>query len=429
MSSHSRKRASTAQPQAHVSAPGLAATRPEHRDPLLQQPSRAGLDLAGDDLAERRPLEQQVATLTRENDRLLEETRRLQAEIDQRAAEQAVISAVQQGLASKLDMQAIIDLVGDKLCEVLGTDSLTVRLYDPQTDLVSFPYMVEEGRRVPMSPMAPSGLSAYILRTCQPLLINENSEARFAELNMPTLPGTQDERALAAVPIMTGGQPVGLISVSNYERENALSESDVRMLMTLAASLSVALENVRLFEQTRGLLAETEQRAGELAVISSVRQALASQLEERAIVDLVGDKLCEVLRTQDLLIRLYDPQTDLVTFPYLLDQGRRLQCAAQPPNYVARQVLTTREPLIVNANMEGFYTQHGSVPLAGTDMEKSAVWVPIIGSGQALGLVSVCDYERENAFAEADIRMLTTIAGSLGVALENVRLLEQRAAC
>jgi GAF domain-containing protein len=46
----------------------------------------------------------------------------------------------------------------------------------------------------------------------------------------------------------------------------------VRLLETLANSMSVALENARLFDETQRLLKETEQRAAELAIINSVQE-------------------------------------------------------------------------------------------------------------------------------------------------------------
>ena len=50
-----------------------------------------------------------------ENARLFDETQRLLKITEERAAELAIINSVQEGLASKLEMQAIYDLVGDKL--------------------------------------------------------------------------------------------------------------------------------------------------------------------------------------------------------------------------------------------------------------------------------------------------------------------------
>ena len=43
---------------------------------------------------------------------------------------------------------------------------------------------------------------------------------------------------------------------------------------------------------------------------------MAAELNFQAIVDLVGDKLREVLRTEDIGIRLTDPKTGLVHFLY-----------------------------------------------------------------------------------------------------------------
>jgi len=49
--------------------------------------------------------------------------------------------------------------------------------------------------------------------------------------------------------MLVGGQVTGILSLQNVDQENAFDESDVRLLQTLAASMSVALENARLWEQ------------------------------------------------------------------------------------------------------------------------------------------------------------------------------------
>ena len=84
--------------------------------------------------------------------------------------------------------------------------------------------------------------------------------------------------------------------LEDYERENAFGESEVRLLTTVAASMGVALENARLFDETQRLFKESEQRAAELAIINSVQEGLAAQLDFQAIVDLVGDKIARDLR-------------------------------------------------------------------------------------------------------------------------------------
>ena len=68
------------------------------------------------------------------------------------------------------------------------------------------------------------------------------------------------------------------------DRENAFPESAVRLLTTLTNSMSVALENARLFEETNRLLEETRQQAAEMATVNTVGQALTAELELEALI-------------------------------------------------------------------------------------------------------------------------------------------------
>ncbi|MFX8137512.1 hypothetical protein ABTL00_19995, partial [Acinetobacter baumannii] len=71
-------------------------------------------------------------------------------------------------------------------------------------------------------------------------------------------------------------------------------EADVRLLQTLASSMSVAMENARLFDETQRLLKETEARNAELALINTVQRALAGELNLQAVYDAVGEQLRQV---------------------------------------------------------------------------------------------------------------------------------------
>jgi GAF domain-containing protein len=62
-------------------------------------------------------------------------------------------------------------------------------------------------------------------------------------------------------------------------------------------------------------------------------------------------------------------------------------------------------------------------------MAKCVVWVPIIGSDRVLGAVQLENHEREHAFGESEVRLLQTVAASMGVALENARLFDETQRC
>src|SRR5258706_14909009 len=98
--------------------------------------------------------------------------------------------------------------------------------------------------------------------------------------------------------MIAGGEVSGVISLQNLDQENAFSGSDVRLLSTLSNSMSVALENARLFDETNRLLKITEQGKAELGVINSVQESLVAQREMKEIYELVGEKIGRKLGAQ-----------------------------------------------------------------------------------------------------------------------------------
>ena len=357
-----------------------------------------------------------------ENARLFDETQRLLKETEQRAAELALINSVQRGLAAELDFQAIIDLVGDKLREVFATPDLGILWHDETAKLLRYMYTYEHGFRISVPPQVPTpgGTFETIARTRQPFVCNTLEEMQ--KHNIKAVPGTDPSRSMISVPVISGDRVLGLISLENYERENAYGAGETRLLTTIAASLGTALESARLFDETQRLYKESDQRATELAVINSVQQGMAQKLEFQSIVDLVGDKLREVFATGDMGIAWYDEKTNLGHFLYVYEHGKRLALAPQvpTPGGIFDTTRRTRQPVVLNTAADYRRIPGGTVP--GTDDGKSLVAVPIISGDRVLGNIRIENYDRENAFGEAEIRLLTTIAASLGNALENARL-------
>ena len=148
--------------------------------------------------------------------------------------------------------------------------------------------------------------SEHLIITKQKIVINTNYEEAYAQFGLKTLPGTNPTKSGVFVPLIIGDKVNSYISLQNMEIENAFSESDIRLLETLANSMSVALENARLFDETNRLLKETEQRTAELAVINSVQGGLARELDMNAIYDLVGNKIREVFDAQGVIIATFD---------------------------------------------------------------------------------------------------------------------------
>jgi signal transduction histidine kinase/DNA-binding response OmpR family regulator len=337
-----------------------------------------------------------------ENARLIDETR-------QRAAELAIINSVQQGLAAELEMQGMYDLVGDKIREIFDAQVVDIAIYDADTGFLHFPYTIERGKRFPDEAMELVGFRRFVIETGRPMLVDD-FQARAPEFGNPLVLAGEPPKSALYVPFNVSEQTAGVISLQNLDRESAFDKSDLELLTTLVASLTVALENARLIDETR-------QRAAELAIINDVGQALSAQLDLDTLIERLGDQMRVTFDADLVYVALHDRESDLIEFAYYSEHGERLDQA--PMRYgdgLTSQILETREPLLINREAEW----QGRTRV-GTQAS-SYLGVPIIAGDEAIGVVSVQHTTESGRFGESDQRLLATLAANVGVAIQNARL-------
>ena len=360
-----------------------------------------------------------------ENARLFAETQRLLKETEERNTELSIINSLQLGLASKLDMKGIYELVGEKLREIFGVHGIVIYSFDHEHRLVVDEYAYEKGKTYTVPPLKMTPLHDRVIFSGESISIQEDTK-RFFEENKHIMPAGEMPRSFIVVPFKTQGRVTGMIGIFDIDKEFAFSESDVRLMETLANSMAVALESARLFAETQRLLKETEQRASKLAVINSIQQGLASKLDVQSIYELVGDKFHDLFDAQVVLISTYDPPSNTIEHRYAVERGIRIPWPGKhPPGGFRAQIIETRQPLLLNTDVAEKANRLGQPIFPGTATPKSWLGVPVLVSDQVTGILSVQNLDRENVFDESDIRLLQMFAASMSVALENARLYEQ----
>ncbi|TAL46728.1 MAG: GAF domain-containing protein, partial [Chitinophagaceae bacterium] len=361
-----------------------------------------------------------------ENARLFDETTRLLKETEQRTAELAVINSVQEGLAKELDMHGIYDLVGDRLCDLFpDTQTLVIRTFDHETGLEHWQYAKEKGIRQNVEPRPFNWNSKQLILTKKSLDIKENYVETSKKHGGSGVTAGQPPKSAVFVPMLVGDLVKGSVSLQNVDKENAFTDADLRLLTTITNSMSVALENARLFDETNRLLKETEQRTGELAVINSVQEGLVREMDMQAIYDLVGNRICALFDTQTVLIRTFDHVKGNEHWRYAIEKGERLYSEPRPIIWANKQMIKTKQPLLINENYVETAIKYGGTGVSKGLPPKSAMFVPMVVGDVVRGSVSLQNIDREHAFTESDLRLLTTLTNSMSVALENARLFDE----
>jgi PAS domain S-box-containing protein len=377
-------------------------------------------------------LENKIAERTADLERSSSNLKLSNERLERRTEELTIINRVQEGVVRNLDFQAIINLVGEEIMRVFPPPkenprlySVFIALYDSQTNMIQFPYWVDAVGDLFYQPPIEfgQGLTSAVIRSHQPIVLSSWDEAQTHGAVIFD-DGIPDEYAQSwlGVPIMIGDRVTGVICVQD-PRQDLYTESDVRLLSTLAASLGTALENARLFDETQRLFKETEQRNAELAILNSISQAMSSKLDVEAIIKTVGDQVRDSFNSEVVNIALYDPVNKLIHLPYSYDRKPVISPPFPYGSGLTSKVIDARQPLILGTFEEIFGKGAILTPNAPDDelMPQSYLGVPIIVGEKVVGVIDVQSYQPHD-YNDSHVRLLTTLASSMGVALENARL-------
>jgi len=272
--------------------------------------------------------------------------------LKQREAELDLISRVQEGLLEKKDLREIYELIGEQLRELFDAQVTGIYTFDHDSETEHFQYLYEDGERLFPESRPLNKLRKWIIQKADTLLINENSNKKIEEITgveINPVPGTRFPMSMLFVPLIIDDTVTGCLSLQNLDREQAFQESDVQLLTTLANSISIALENARLFN-------ETEQRNAELAVINSVQQGLVAEMDMQGIYDLVGDRIRDLFDAQVVIIATFNHEDSLEHFQYLYENGKRVYPDSRPIDKIRERLIKTQKLISINENSEQAFT-------------------------------------------------------------------------
>ena len=176
--------------------------------------------------------------------------------------------------------------------------------------------------------------------------------------------------------------------------------------------------------QVRKSVSEAQERVNELTTLYTISQA-ATQLEMESLLTIVGQKIQQIFNVQSAFIAVFDKPNSKIKFPYVVNRSNRTSVPdIEFGKGFASEVIQSRKPLLINSDVEGYAQKLGSSLAIAMDLGFPKTWlgVPMIVGDEAIGVMSMQDYEHENAFSESDVNLFTIIASNVGIALKNAQL-------
>ena len=225
-------------------------------------------------------------------------------------------------------------------------------------------------------------------------------------------------RSRIGIPLLREGNPIGVIVINRTE-PGSFADSHINLLKTFADQAVIAIENVRLFNETKEALEQQTATAEILSVISG------SPTDIQPVFDAVLDRaltLCEA--NHGSLYQLEDGTLRHVaargTFVVGFAVGGIIPMASIPGRVVQEKRTLQHADTTLELDWQAPEVQAG---VRGTGI-RSVVAVPLLREQTAIGAIVIRRLD-VRPFSEKQIRLLQTFADQAVIAIENVRLFNE----
>lgn len=254
--------------------------------------------------------------------------------------------------------------------------------------------------------------------------ISPNGMETFLDQRPNFVVGSVDVPAAIAVPFSLKADQLGLLEIIDDTPNRIWTEDERRLVEQVTDQLTLALENARLFNETR-------QRAQEMTNLYSVSQSLnRATLEPEEVARIVSLNFAEILDVDEASVSLYDLEEDVLRVVTDVKRnedgigwkesdwvGKAFPLSEYPST---AKVIQTTQPLIVQANDPE--ADPAELSYMGQNQVKTLVVLPLNVKGQSIGIVELEMKEKEREFESNLMNLMVTIANAAAVALENAQL-------
>ena len=308
-----------------------------------------------------------------------------------------------------LDLDPLLANVAEIVQKVLPYDLFAILLYSERRQDLRIRYAVGHREEVVanLALALGEGITGTAAVRREPVLVGDvRSDPRY-------LNSVDAVRTELAVPMTARGKLVGVIDLQST-RVNAYTEYDRALLRLIAARVSVAIDNARLYRRverqnrTLKVLAHISREFSSILnlneLLGKIAETMRALISYDAFSILLVDHEARALRHR-FSIR-YDQRVDIDNIPL----GKGITGAAATSREVVRVHDTTKDPRYI--------ASHPDI--------RAEVAVPLVVQDRIVGVMDL-ESERVGYFTDDHVRTLAVLAPQIASSVDNARLYEELA--
>jgi PAS domain S-box-containing protein len=335
-------------------------------------------------------------------------TRRKNAEqeMERRLDELKALQSIAMAAADATSLGELVERVSEIVGAKLYPDSFGIALIDKEKGLLNCHLVSRLPQDGPFFPARlDQGITGAVARSNKPRRVADvHADPDYLE----RYPAVRSE---LCVPITRGDRVIGVVDVEAVLLD-AFSESDERLLVTVAGELGTAIEKIRLLEAE-------QHRNSELEALAQMSSAVRMAETRAEMLPAVLDLIMNILHTQGAAIAFRNPQNGALSFEITRGENQELQGYILPAGegFGAQVIASLQYAMSLDMRSDPRIHRNNQM----TD-PRCLLCLPILAQGQPMGLLYLV---RETVFDTSDIRLAQSMVDIFASAVYRVLLQEQ----
>ena len=231
-------------------------------------------------------------------------------------------------------------------------------------------------------------------------------------------------RAILTVPLKRDGEIIGALNLTRPE-SGPFTERQIALAQTFADQAVIAMENVRLFNETKEALEQQTATSEILKVISS------SPTDVQPVFDAIVSSAITLMPPCNAAIWMLEHTSVHLRAVRRQDGNamdigavRRLFPRAVDDSFAIGRSIRERRVIRVTDTEDAVFPA-GAKAISRTMATRSCVFFPLLREGEAIGCVGLSSHEPGLALSDKQEALMRTFADQAAIAIENVRLFNE----
>src|SRR5262245_59054078 len=335
---------------------------------------------------------------------------------------------VTESIVSHRDLSELFHDLADPLRNVLHFDYLSVRLHDPERNVMRIHILEKSGPGdlVPELPVDES-LAGSVWQTQQALPFDDaQHEARFPRA-MERLRANHI-RSCCCLPLSTAHRRLGAITVGSVH-EKAYQPTEFRFLEQVARQVAVAIDNALNFEQAQSAQQQLTHKRDRVRLLLEMNNAVVSHLDLDELFHAVSACLRKFIQHDGSALVLYDEATRRYRVHVLsfaknesfVEEGVADSDCRTP----ARMAMMGRKPEVFGEqDLKSMAEKSECAKYWVTEGMRAFCSAPLLFRDRVLGALDI-GRRGENTFNPDEAELLGEIAKQIAIAVENAQAYSQ----